>query len=307
VTSNVYSFPDDGASPGPADRTSSFPHRMNRASRNRNERRRLAVLAVGSLCLLAALVRPTVSQAQSLKGSSASLDRQTRVAREHDFTYISTGKRIRTFVDNGWLVRVRASEDIELHAVSYPYARPEVELFVRRLASQYRAACGERLVVTSLTRPASAQPRNASDRSVHPTGMALDVRYSRTVSCRRWLERVLLDLERTGIIEATRELRPPHYHIAVFPRQYQAYVDRLTSASSTRVADASTSRATSGAPTVATDEAEASVSAYKVRRGDSLWTIARAHGTTVADLRSRNHLRGSKILAGQVLEVPLGR
>ena len=280
---------------------------MNRASRNRNGSRRLAVLAVGSLCLLAALVRPSVSGAQTLKGSAASLDRQNRVAREHDFTYISTAKRLQTFVDNGWLVRVRAGEDVEFHGVSYPYARPEAALFVTRLASQYRAACGERLVVTSLTRPASAQPRNASDRSVHPTGMALDVRYSRTASCRRWLERVLLDLERTGVIEATREQRPPHYHIAVFPRQYQAYVDRLTRESSTRVAEASTARATADAPTVAADPGNASVSAYKVRRGDSLWTIARAHGTTVADLRSRNNLRGSKIFAGQVLEVPLGR
>ena len=37
--------------------------------------------------------------------------------------------------------------------VSFPFARPEVELFVQRLSGQYRRACGEQLVVTSLTRP----------------------------------------------------------------------------------------------------------------------------------------------------------
>ena len=284
---------------------------MTRASWNRNGSHRLAALTARLLCLLAALAWPSASGAQSLKGSPASLDRQNSVARQHDFTYIPTVKRLKAFANNGLLVRVAAGGDVELHGVSYPYARPEVTLFLSRLAGQYRSACGERLVVTSLTRPTSAQPRNASDRSVHPTGMALDVRYSRTASCRRWLEGVLLDLERAGVIEATRERRPPHYHIAVFPREYQAYVDGLARGRSTQVADASTARTAAGAPTVtrnvASDAGSATVSAYKVRSGDSLWTIARAHRTTVADLRSWNNLRGSKIFAGQVLEVPRGR
>jgi hypothetical protein len=59
-----------------------------------------------------------------------------------------------------------------------------VQTFVERLSSQYHNACGERLVVTSLTRPASEQPRNASDRSVHPTGMAIDLRLSTKGTCR---------------------------------------------------------------------------------------------------------------------------
>lgn len=283
---------------------------MTRASSNRNVSRRPAVPAAGLLCVLVTLASPCTSSAQSLKGSPASLDRQNRVAREHDFTYITTSKRLKAFAANGLLVRVAAGGDVELHGVSFPYARPEVALFVSRLAAQYHAACGERLVVTSLTRPMSAQPSNASDRSVHPTGMALDVRYSRTTTCRRWLEDTLLGLERAGLIEATRERRPPHYHVAVFPRQYQAYVDGLARGRSTQVADAATASTAAVAPTagpaVGRDAASASVSAYKVRRGDSLWTIARAYGTTVADLRSRNNLRGSRIFAGQVLEVPLG-
>ena len=92
-------------------------------------------------------------------------------------------------------------------------------------------------MVTSLTRPLSRQPRNASSRSVHPTGMALDVRRSNSRSCRSWLESVLLSLEGSGVLEATRESYPPHYHIAVYPQPYARYVDNLTTRSAdTRMA-----------------------------------------------------------------------
>jgi membrane-bound lytic murein transglycosylase D len=43
---------------------------------------------------------------------------------------------------------------------------------------------------------------------------------------------------------------------------------------------------------------------YHVRRGDNLSKIAQSHSTTVAQLRSLNGLRGSRILVGQVLRVP---
>lgn len=247
------------------------------------------------------LAAGSAGSAQSLKGSPASLDRQNRAAREHDFTFLQTSQSVRRFVAQGLLVPVGAGSDLELHGVSYPYARPEAALFVSRLSSQYHAACGERLVVTSLTRPTSRQPRNASDRSVHPTGMALDIRHSPSAGCRRWLEAVLLGLEKRGVIEATRERFPPHYHVAVYPRQYRAYVDALAGGQATRVA------AAEPAGPEERPARAAEVAPYRVRRGDSLWTIAQAHGTTVAELRSHNNLRSSRILAGQVLEVPLGR
>ena len=126
----------------------------------------------------------------------------------HGFTYLSTPGQVLNFVDGGYLVRVVPNQDLELHQVSFPYVRPEIRVFVERLASQYRSACGEKLVVTSLTRPLSAQPRNASDRSVHPTGMAVDLRRSNRTACRTWLESTLVSLEGTGVLEATREPPP---------------------------------------------------------------------------------------------------
>jgi LysM repeat protein len=205
----------------------------------------------------------------------------------------------------------------ELHQVSYPYARPQVQLFVERLASQYVKACGERLVVTSLTRPESEQPRNASDRSVHPTGMAVDLRLARNRSCRRWLEGVLLDLERARVIEATRERRPAHYHIAVFP---QAYADYVATKRSETLLVAEVERIPQPEPTAKPEPTpgpqpapqpqpalEPRTIPYRVRPGDALWTIALVHGTTVERLKSENALASSSIVPGQVLELPTER
>lgn len=236
-----------------------------------------------TLPFLLAIAVPGEVSGQSLRGSTSSLDRQNRVALQHDFTYIATPEQVQRFVDAGYLVPVTATPDFKLHEISFPYARPEVKLFISRLASQYRRACGERLVVTSLTRPMNRQPRNASPRSVHPTGMALDLRVPGP-KCRGWLERVLLQLEGSGVLEVSLERRPPHYHVALFPQQYAAYVERITRASAQQYV--------------------AGGGRYRVRAGDSLWEIARRHETTVTRLRSANNLNGSRIYPGQVLTLP---
>lgn len=228
---------------------------------------------------VASVLMVAPAESQNLRGSRYSLDLQNEIARQHDFTYLGTSEQVRRFVRAGYLVPVEDNADFRLHRISFPYARPEVRLFVTRLGAQYRRACGERLVVTSLTRPRNRQPGNASSESVHPTGMALDLRRSNNGVCRRWLEDVLTNLERQGVLEATRERRPPHYHVAIFPNQYAGYVEALRTRGST------TAR-------------------YQVRPGDSLWEIARRHGTTVASLRAANELRGNRIHPGQVLSLP---
>jgi len=43
---------------------------------------------------------------------------------------------------------------------------------------------------------------------------------------------------------------------------------------------------------------------YRIRSGDTLFRIARRHGTTVAALKSANRLRGDRILVGQTLRIP---
>ena len=257
-------------------------------------RRSVALLLTVGLLLAGA---PGAS-AQSLRGSSASLDRQVAQARQHDFTHLTGPAQLRRFVDAGLLVHLAGNRDYTLVDVSFPFARPEVRLFVERLSSQYRRACNERLVVTSLTRPLSHQPRNASDRSVHPTGMAIDLRRP-AGRCRGWLEGVLLSLEARGVLEATRERRPPHYHVAVYPKPYAAYVRALTEGGAGGSAE--TARVALGSGDAPAGDA---VAVHVVRRGDSLDRIARRYGATVEGLRRANGLGSSLIHPGQSLRVP---
>ncbi len=230
------------------------------------------------IVLVVALAVPLSAGAASLSGSKASLRKQRAEAEDHDFTYLKNTSHLQRFVRAGLLVRLEGNANYELHEVSYPYARPEVEMFINRLSAQYHALCGERLIVTSLTRPLSAQPWNASDESVHPTGMAIDLRRSNKRACRSWIERVLLTLEKEEVLEATKERRPPHYHVAIFPKEYAAYVNRLLRGGETR--------------------------RWMVRSGDTLWEIARETGTSVAEIRKVNALRGNRIFEGQVLALP---
>lgn len=176
------------------------------------------------LALLVAM--PTTAIAQ-LKGSESSVKRQHRVAKRNDYTFLRNAAQVREFVREDRLERVRSNRDIVLENVSFPYARPAVKLFVERLGAQYRAATGQRLVITSLTRPKSRQPGNASELSVHPAGMAVDLRIPRSAAGRRWLERTLLGLEDRIVLDATKERNPAHYHVAIFPREYVKYVAQL--------------------------------------------------------------------------------
>ncbi len=254
--------------------------------------RALTVGALGAVILATA----GGVQGQSLSGSAASLDRQNMQARTHDFTYLATPGDVHRFVDANYLVQVGPNPDFELHDVSYPYARPEARLFIERLAAQYRTACGEKLVVTSLTRPLSDQPSNASDRSVHPTGMAIDFRRSNRTACRSWLESTALALEGQGVLEVTRERRPPHYHLVIYPSQYRSYVTRITGGS-VRFADA---------PEADPALVEEWVT-HVVRRGESLSRIASDYGAGVSRIRAENGIRGDRILVGQRLRVPVYR
>jgi hypothetical protein len=131
---------------------------------------------------------------------------------------------VKEYVAKERLVEVVENEHLAISKVSFPYTRPIIKTFIERLAEQFHRATGEKLVVTSLTRPTSLQPRNSSRWSVHPAGMAVDLRVPQDAAGRKWLEETLLDLEAGNLLDVTRERRPPHYHVAVFPEAYEAYV-----------------------------------------------------------------------------------
>ena len=245
--------------------------------------------ALGLTAALLVGLAAAPASAQSLRGSRASIDRQNRQARQHDFTFLRGTSQLERFVDAGLLVPLDGGDHYRLHDVSFNVARPEVKLFIERLSAQYLAACGEPLVVTSLTRPASLQPENASPRSVHPTGMAVDLRVPSSSSCRSWLEPVLLALERRRVLDATLERSPLHFHVAVFPDEYLAYVAQST-----------------GRPKSALLASVQAPTQHTVRRSETLSEIAERYGTTPARIRKVNGLTSSVIHPGQTLEIPGG-
>jgi len=177
---------------------------------------------------LLTLATPAASAyAGDLGGSIKALRKANRVAKRSDFKFLRTSAEVREWVRTERLVTFASTSDYAVSGVSFPYARPAVKLFVERLAADYRKATGERLVITSLTRPLNHQPRNASALSVHPAGMAVDFRVPASKASRKWLEETLLALEDKSVLDATRERHPKHYHVAVFPAEYERYVAQL--------------------------------------------------------------------------------
>jgi nucleoid-associated protein YgaU len=285
-------------------------------------------LTMRILRLTAPLVLPAAlalgaapAAAQSLRGSPASIDRMYNHARNNDLTFFRTGTGVRGAAEDGDLVRMSGNDDYRLSGVSYPYVLASTRTFVQRLGAQYREVCGEKLVITSGIRPTTLRLSNSTDRSVHPTGMAIDIRKPQGGRCLAWLRETLLYLEGQGVIEATEERRPPHFHIAVYPGPYRRYVSnsggsgessgsrsasasRPSSSGSSSRSSSSSSSASRGSASSSSRTAAASRTTYRVRSGDSLWTIARRHDTTVDRLREANDMRGNRIVAGQVLIIP---
>jgi hypothetical protein len=153
---------------------------------------------------------------QSLRGSQEGVDHLYFVARASGLQFHATVGSARRAVAAGEFVPLSGNNDYApKNRMSLPYATPETRAYIEHLAAEYHAACGERLVVTSALRPMSRRPRNGSVKSVHPTGIAFDVRKPKRRLCRDWLRQLLLQHEREGAIEATEEFRPPHFHVVV--------------------------------------------------------------------------------------------
>ena len=248
----------------------------------------LPALLVSAAALPLVLAAP--ARAQSLRGSQASIDRMYHQALDEDLPFYETPSGVRNAVTKGRLVRLTPDATMTLHQVGYPYVRPSTRLFVDRLSQQYKDACGEQLVVTSAVRPARRQPANSTERSVHPTGMAVDLRKPTRAKCLRWLRTTLLDLEDANVLEATEEHSPAHFHVAVFPTPYTRYATaRAKAESGVQLASHSSSTMT-----------------YKVHAGDTLWDIAREHRTTVDAILSANDLSDDVIRPGQELRIPSG-
>lgn len=280
--------------------------------------RSTATLALLSLAFASFPLEPLA--AQTLAGSAASMERQNRAAEDQAFTYLRNPEDVEVFVRHGLLVYVPGNGDYQVDGASFPYARPEVKRFLEWMGHLSRTSCGEPLVATSLVRPKSHQPRNASLHSVHPTGMAMDLRRSFRRACSSLLESTLLDLESRGILEATKERFPAHYHVALFPEAFSSYllaVDggrelppiqtaaALAGPPVDTIAESAPSPGSVVAGNLGSTRSTAGKSAiHRVRRGDTLSRIASRYGVSTDALRRANGLRSSKVFSGQRLRIP---
>lgn len=238
--------------------------------------------------LLIVIAMPRHATAQSLRGSMASVERMYDHAVRDGLTFYETTSAVRWAAARGELVQLRSDRGYEMHRVAFPFVRPATLTFVERLADDFDQVCGEPLVVTSGVRPETRQPANSSQRSVHPTGMAVDLHRPQGF-CLTWLRRTLLDLEGQGVIEATEEHHPAHFHVAVFGPEYMQYAAAHNEPRPTAMILA---RANTGGRQ------------YKVKPGDSLWSIAQKHATSVRQLVEINRLGRTKIRPGQTLIIP---
>jgi hypothetical protein len=187
---------------------------------------------LGALAIAAFTAAPAAADLPvSLRGSPGAMARQHNVAVDAGYTFVRTPAEMAALEARGELVRLYGNDDYGFRAgVRSLVARPEMEIFIERLARDYRAACGEQLIVTSLTRATSRQPRNAHRLSVHPAGIAADLRVSQNAACRSWLEDTLMAMESQGLLDGIRERNPPHYHVALFPEAYMAHIEPVLAA-----------------------------------------------------------------------------
>lgn len=181
-----------------------------------NRRTRLLLVPIAALV-------PTLAEAQSLRGSPASVDRMFYRAHAQRLTFFETADEVARAAGEGEVALLRGNMDYAVVGTQVPYVRPQTLRFIEALGAAHRQACGEPIIVTSGIRPTTRKLRNSHVKSVHPTGMAVDIRKS-PGACRDWLRRALLGLEAQGMIEAIEENRPPHFHIAVYTAPARAAI-----------------------------------------------------------------------------------
>ena len=228
----------------------------------------------------------------------------------HRMPFYLTPTNVDKAIADGRLVALTGDSTYELtRGVGFSYATREAKQFVLAFAPQYLAACGVPLTVTSAARPMSRQPHNANPHSVHPTGIAVDIRRPPPGPCLTWVRGALAELESRGVVEATEEHHPIHLHVAVLaqpgaklllPNMVRTVVARQAPVVSppTVVASGGEGLASTAAKQPRT---------YVVRQGDTLWDIANRTGVTMEDLKRANRQTVSTLRPGTTLSLPAAR
>lgn len=299
-----------------------------------NGRARRATIVLGAAAVALLSVAPVAAaqragrQPSALRGSKASVEKMYSFAREHGYPFYLTPATLDDAIAKGKLVPLPGDETYELaRGVGFSYSTAESREFIMQFAPQYLAVCGTPLTVTSAARPMSRQPRNANPHSVHPTGIAVDIRRPYPGPCLTWVRSALAELESRGFVEATEEHHPVHIHLAVLKAPGARFrlpdltngvrvarqtppstLASTTPASSVLPAPATVSNVSNGsislAPALRSDSGT-SARLYQVRQGDTLWDVAQMAGVSVKALAAANKRSTRAVLKpGTVLKLP---
>jgi len=274
-----------------------------------------ALTALTAFATRAEAQRGGAKEPQSLHGSKESVEKMYDFALNHHYPFYLTPTNVDDAVAKGRLVPLTGDSTYELtRGVGFSYSTPEARQFVTEFAPQYLYACGTPLTVTSAARPKSRQPHNANPHSVHPTGIAVDIRRPPPGPCLNWVRNALASLESRGIVEATEEHHPIHLHVAVLAAPgARVVLPSLTQGmvAAARVPVAPVTLAATPAAGVATSSAgevtlpPKGMRTYVVRQGDTLYDIAMKMGVSVQALEDANDRKPRSVLKpGITLLVP---
>jgi LysM repeat protein len=125
-------------------------------------------------------------------------------------------------------------------------------------------------------------------------------------------------LESRGILEATKERFPAHYHVALFPEAFSNYllaigggrelppiqVAGLSGPPVDSIAESAPSPRSVSAGNAPSTRTASRSAIYRVRRGETLSRIASRYGMSADSLRRANGLRSSRLISGQRLRIP---
>lgn len=290
--------------------------RIRHSHSRMNGRARRGSVAVAAFAWLAVVpaahAQRAVREPESLRGSKASVEKMYDFAESHRYPFYLTPTTLDSAIARGKLVPLTGDANYELtRGVGFSYATVEAREFVTQFAPQYLAACGAPLTVTSAARPMSRQPRNANPHSVHPTGIAVDIRRPYAGPCLTWVRGALAELEARGLIEATEEHHPAHLHLAVLrtPGARFTLPDLTNGVRVARQPEPVTptvmAAANGDVSLTAVADSNERGGVYLVRQGDTLWDVAHKTGVSVKALAEANHRSPTSVLrAGMTLKLP---
>lgn len=162
----------------------------------------------------------------SLVGGEVSSSEQQFKYAEQSGVVIITSDNFDGLVRSGDLVRLEGPNIRLRSARVIPYVIPSTRDFVLQLAYDFgQQGCGELVVNDALRVAGSIMPSAASSFSVHPRGMAVDIRVNGiSERCETWMNTYLMENEAEGKVDATREhwkvvrgqrVPNPHFHLVV--------------------------------------------------------------------------------------------